>query len=49
MLPGFYAGATLNLNYTSALNMTAPEYLEGQNSSYYFTGVDYPSSTTPVT
>lgn len=39
LLPGFYAGATLNLNYTRALNMTAPEYLEGQNSSYYFTGV----------
>lgn len=39
MLPGFYAGATVNLNYTCALNMSSPEYLEGQGSSYYFTGL----------
>ena len=39
MLPGFYLGATLNLNYTRALNMGAPEYLEGQKDSYYFTGL----------
>lgn len=39
MLPGFYVGATLNLNYTRALNMGAPEYLEGQRDSYYFTGL----------
>lgn len=39
MLPWFYVGATLNLNYTRALNMGAPEYLEGQRDSYYFTGL----------
>ena len=42
MLPGFYLGATLNLNYTPALNMGAPEYLEGQRDSYYFTGLGLP-------
>lgn len=42
MLPGFYLGATLNLNYTPALSMGAPEYLEGQRDSYYFTGLGLP-------
>lgn len=53
MLPGFYLGATLNLNYTRALNMGAPEYLEGQKDSYYFTGLglffQYDTRDTPWT
>lgn len=38
LLPEFYIGAALDINYNRALNMTSPEYLEGQNSAYYFTG-----------
>lgn len=34
-----YVGAALNMNYTRALRMTRPEYLDGQRSSYFFTGV----------
>lgn len=39
ILPGFFAGASLLINYADASNMTAPEYLSGENSSYYFTGL----------
>lgn len=39
LLPKFYAGAALNINYTGALNVKVPEYLEGQEYSYYFTGL----------
>ena len=34
-----HVGAALNLNYTSASRMTRPEYMAGQRSSYFVTGV----------
>ena len=34
-----YVGAALNLNYTRASNLTAPDYLNGQKNSYFFTGL----------
>lgn len=35
----FYVGATLNLNYTQASELTRPEYLNGQKRSYFFSGL----------
>lgn len=35
----FHVGAALNLNYTRASLLTRPEYLNGQRSSYFFTGI----------
>lgn len=35
----FHVGAALNLNYTRASRLTQPEYLNGQRSSYFFTGI----------
>lgn len=39
LTPNLHVGAALNLNYTRALRLLHSEYLEGQNSSYFFTGV----------
>lgn len=35
----FHVGAAFNLNYTKASNVINPSYLEGQKSSYFFTGL----------
>lgn len=34
-----HVGAALNLNYTRASHLTRPEYMDGQNTSYFFTGI----------
>ena len=39
LTPSFHVGAALNLNYTRASHLTRPEYMAGQRSSYFFTGV----------
>ena len=35
----FHIGVALNLNYTKASDVISPSYLEGQKSSYFFTGI----------
>ena len=35
----FHVGTSLNLNYTRAMHVTRPEYLDGQRNSYFFTGI----------
>lgn len=39
ILGGLYLGAALRINYTEALNLGDLSYLEGQDASYYFTGI----------
>lgn len=35
----FHIGAAFNIKYTKASAMTSPDYLEGQKSSYFFSGI----------
>ena len=35
----FHVGTSLNLNYTRAMHVTRPEYLDGQRNFYFFTGI----------